>query len=90
MPEALAFAARRVISCSTFLPTVNIMSASSSITTTMFGKVSKSGIAVLSPSCICLSTSKNGSLIGSPFFIASSIFLFSPLRFLTFNSDISL
>ena len=37
MPDALAFCASRAMSSSTFLPTIIIRSASSSITTTMYG-----------------------------------------------------
>ena len=44
MPEARAFCARRAINSSTFLPTIIIMSASSSMMTTMNGSGSRSGI----------------------------------------------
>ena len=37
MPEARAFCASRAISSSTFLPTIIIRSASSSMITTMYG-----------------------------------------------------
>ena len=43
MPAARAFCAMRAISCSTFLPTIIIMSANSSITTTMYGRCTRSG-----------------------------------------------
>ena len=44
MPEARAFCASRVINSSTFLPTIIIRSASSSMTTTMYGSGTRSWI----------------------------------------------
>ena len=58
MPAARAFWAMRAMSCSTFLPTIIIMSANSSMTTTMYGSrasgapsFSGSGEASVSPAC---------------------------------------
>ncbi len=67
MPAARAFCAIRAISSSTFLPTTIIRSASSSITTTMFGsRPSGSGSS---------GVRLNGFGIFSSRFFASSILL---------------
>ena len=62
MPAARAFCARRAMSSSTFLPTIIIMSANSSMKTTMNGSVS-SGRGASPSSALGLNS---GSIIGWP------------------------
>ena len=63
MPDARAFCASRAISSSTFLPTTIIMSANSSITTTINGNASSGSGAS--------GVSENGCGNGLPFSFAS-------------------
>ena len=71
MPDARAFCASRAISSSTFLPTIIIMSASSSMITTMYGKGSSVGCSTGFSSSSNGGGVKIGSLIGSPLSMAS-------------------
>ena len=90
MPEARAFCARRAINSSTFLPTIIIMSASSSMMTTMKGSGVRSGICdwsiVGSFAARCSST---GSLIGFFSSIASRTLRLKPAMLRTPSAAIS-
>ena len=80
IPAALAFCAILAIRCSTFLPTNIIISANSSTTTTIDGRVSRySSFSGFMGFRICL-----------PLAAASSIFLLKPAKFLTPIIDINL
>ncbi|MCY1453729.1 hypothetical protein D9M71_707410 [compost metagenome] len=78
IPAARAFCAIRAISSSTFLPTIIIMSANSSTTTTMVGSFCSSGA-----SSWMLSRLYSGSLNGSPASWASLTLALKPDRFRT-------
>ena len=80
IPAALAFWAILAIKCSTFFPTSIIMSANSSTTTTIDGRVSK----------YSSSSGRSGFIICLPLAAASSIFLLKPAKFLTPIMDINL
>ncbi len=71
MPDARAFWARRAISSSTFLPTIIIMSASSSMITTINGSGVSVGCSMGFSSSISSGGVKVGSLMGLPAAIAS-------------------
>ena len=81
MPAARAFCAMRAISSSIFLPVTIIMSASSSITTTMNG-ISSIGSGASG-------VSENGLVSGLPAFFASATFALYPPRLRTPRVDIS-
>ncbi|KAG0921601.1 hypothetical protein G6F32_015030 [Rhizopus arrhizus] len=86
MPAARAFCARRAISSSTFLPTIIIMSANSSMKMTMNGSVS-SGRGASPSSGFGLNS---GSINGWPASCASFTFLLKPARLRTPTALISL
>ena len=86
MPAARAFCARRAISSSTFLPTIIIMSANSSMITTMYGSGSSGWATSSEPS----SGLNSGSSSGWPLSLASRTFLLKPARLRTPTALISL
>ena len=94
IPAARAFCAILAISCSTFLPTIIIMSANSSITTTMYGKEPSIGASGGSSSefqpIADGSNVQSGSIRGLPAFSASSILRLYPAIFLTPKAAINL
>ena len=85
MPAARAFCARRAINSSTFLPTIIIMSANSSITTTMNGNGCNTAI---SPGTSARSGVQNGSANPSPVASASSTLRLKPAMLRTFKAAI--
>ncbi len=86
MPAARAFCAKRAISSSTFLPTIIIMSANSSMKMTMNGSGS-SGRGASPSSGFGLNS---GSINGWPASCASLTFLLKPARLRTPTALISL
>ena len=87
IPAARAFCARRAISWSTFLPTIIIMSANSSMTTTINGSVPSSGAASFgSNPC----GTKVGSVRGVPASWCSRILLLNPSKLRTPSAAMSL
>jgi len=86
MPAARAFCASRAMSSSTFLPTIIIMSANSSMKMTMNGSVS-SWRGASSSAALGLNS---GSIIGCPASCASFTFLLKPARLRTPTALISL
>ena len=91
MPDARAFCASRAISSSTFLPTIIIMSASSSMITTMYGSGVRSGISRWSMRRIVGRAAViTGSRIGLPASMASFTLRLKPAMLRTPSADISL
>ena len=86
MPAARAFCASRAMSSSTFLPTIIIMSANSSMKMTMKGIGSSVGGA----SCSSGFGRNSGSSIGWPASCASFTFLLKPARLRTPTALINL